>query len=114
MTAAMPRCCCIWVRAPRSDSAVIAKPSSEEEVALFDSIRATLKRDPKWYSTRLAAIRGVSEETTTGVKRLYQMARDGSSPSRPSTSTTRSPSRSSTTCMAAANRWWTASSAPPT
>jgi adenosylhomocysteinase len=59
------------------DAAVIAKPGSEEEEALFDSIRATLKRDPKWYSSRLSAIRGVSEETTTGVKRLYQMARDG-------------------------------------
>jgi adenosylhomocysteinase len=59
------------------DSALIAHPGSEEEVALFQSIRHTLKRDAKWYSTRLAAIRGVSEETTTGVKRLYQMARDG-------------------------------------
>jgi adenosylhomocysteinase len=59
------------------DLSVIAKPTSEEEISLFDSIRATLKRDPKWYSKRLAAIRGVSEETTTGVKRLYQMARDG-------------------------------------
>src|ERR1700723_930046 len=59
------------------DATVISKPSSEEEIALFDSIRATLKRDPKWYSRRLAAIRGVSEETTTGVQRLYQMARDG-------------------------------------
>ena len=71
------------------DGAVISKPSSEEETALFDSIRDTLKRDPKWYSKRLAAIRGVSEETTTGVKRLYQMARDGDWRSRPSTSTTR-------------------------
>src|ERR1017187_884967 len=59
------------------DSGLLAKPGSEEEVALFDSIRATLKRDANWYSTRLKAIRGVSEETTTGVKRLYQMARDG-------------------------------------
>src|ERR1035441_2575751 len=59
------------------DSGLLAKPGSEEEVALFDSIRATLKRDAKWYSTRLKAIRGVSEETTTGVKRLYQVARDG-------------------------------------
>jgi adenosylhomocysteinase len=66
----------LGTRAER-DSAVIAKPSSEEETALFDSIRATLKRDSKWYSTRLASIRGVSEETTTGVQRLYQMARDG-------------------------------------
>ncbi len=60
-----------------TDAGVISKPTNEEETALFDSIRATLKRDPKWYSQRLAAIRGVSEETTTGVKRLYQMARDG-------------------------------------
>jgi adenosylhomocysteinase len=59
------------------DLGAIAKPASEEESALFDSIRATLKRDPNWYSKRLSAIRGVSEETTTGVKRLYQMARDG-------------------------------------
>jgi adenosylhomocysteinase len=66
----------LGARAER-DSAVISKPSSEEETALFDSIRATLKRDPTWYSKRLAAIRGVSEETTTGVQRLYQMARDG-------------------------------------
>jgi adenosylhomocysteinase len=60
-----------------SDAAVLTHPSSEEETALFDSIRAHLKRDPKWYSVRLAAVRGVSEETTTGVKRLYQMAKDG-------------------------------------
>jgi adenosylhomocysteinase len=66
----------LGARAER-DSSVIAKPSSEEETFLFDSIRGTLKRDPKWYSKRLAAIRGVSEETTTGVQRLYQMARDG-------------------------------------
>ena len=66
----------LGARAER-DGTVISKASSEEETALFDSIRNTLKRDPKWYSKRLAAIRGVSEETTTGVQRLYQMARDG-------------------------------------
>src|SRR5271154_3483110 len=59
------------------DASLLAKPGSEEETALFDSIRATLKRDGSWYSTRLKAIRGVSEETTTGVKRLYQMAKEG-------------------------------------
>ncbi len=59
------------------DAALISKPGSEEETALFDSIRATLKRDGSWYSSRLKAIRGVSEETTTGVKRLYQMAKEG-------------------------------------
>jgi adenosylhomocysteinase len=60
-----------------TDQSVISKPTSEEETSLFEAIRATLKRDPHWYSTRLKAVRGVSEETTTGVKRLYQMARDG-------------------------------------
>jgi adenosylhomocysteinase len=59
------------------DASLISKPGSEEETALFDSIRAMLKRDGSWYSTRLKAIRGVSEETTTGVKRLYQMAKEG-------------------------------------
>src|SRR5271154_780359 len=59
------------------DASLLSKPGSEEETALFDSIRATLKRDGAWYSTRLKAIRGVSEETTTGVKRLYQMAKEG-------------------------------------
>jgi adenosylhomocysteinase len=60
-----------------TDASVIAKPGSEEETSLFNSIRARLKTDPKWYSTRLKQIRGVSEETTTGVKRLYQMAKEG-------------------------------------
>src|SRR4029450_1853996 len=60
-----------------TDASVIAKPGSEEETSLFNSIRAKLKVDPKWYSTRLKQIKGVSEETTTGVKRLYQMAKDG-------------------------------------
>ena len=60
-----------------SDLSVLANPGSEEEECLFASIKDTLKRDPKWYSTRIAKIRGVTEETTTGVKRLYQMAKDG-------------------------------------
>jgi len=60
-----------------ADAACISKPSSEEETALFAAIRAMLSKDPKWYSTRLAHIVGVTEETTTGVKRLYQMAKEG-------------------------------------
>ncbi|MGH8301500.1 MAG: adenosylhomocysteinase, partial [Steroidobacteraceae bacterium] len=65
----------LGVRA-ESDPAVIAKPASEEEAALYAAIRAKLKADPKWYSTRIRHIKGVTEETTTGVKRLYQMAKD--------------------------------------
>jgi adenosylhomocysteinase len=59
------------------DASLIAKPGSEEEEHLFAAIKAKLKADPKWYSTRLSKIKGVTEETTTGVKRLYQMAKDG-------------------------------------
>ena len=60
-----------------SDPSVIAKPGSEEEECLFASIKAQLAKDPKWYSTRLAAVKGVTEETTTGVHRLYQMHKEG-------------------------------------
>jgi adenosylhomocysteinase len=66
----------LGVRA-ESDAAVIAKPASEEEQALFTAIRARLQAEPHWYSSRIRHIKGVTEETTTGVKRLYQMARDG-------------------------------------
>ncbi|MCC7184537.1 MAG: adenosylhomocysteinase [Rhodocyclaceae bacterium] len=60
-----------------NDPSAIAHPSSAEETELFASIRETLARDPKWYSTRIERIKGVTEETTTGVKRLYQMAKGG-------------------------------------
>ncbi|MCW5592265.1 MAG: adenosylhomocysteinase, partial [Burkholderiales bacterium] len=60
-----------------SDAKVIANPGSEEEKFLYASIKAKLAKDPKWYSTRLAKVKGVTEETTTGVHRLYQMAKDG-------------------------------------
>ncbi len=59
------------------DLSVISKPTSEEEICLFDAIKAKLKVDPTWYSVRLAAIMGVTEETTTGVHRLYQMHKEG-------------------------------------
>ena len=59
------------------DASVIAKPTSEEETYLFAAIKEKLARDPSWYSRNLAAIRGVTEETTTGVHRLYQMAQKG-------------------------------------
>ncbi len=56
-----------------ADVSVLAKPGSEEERVLYAAIKARLGVDGKWYSTRLAAIKGVTEETTTGVHRLYQM-----------------------------------------
>ncbi|MDO8312473.1 MAG: adenosylhomocysteinase [Sideroxyarcus sp.] len=59
------------------DESLISKPSSEEEICLFDSIKAKLAVDKTWYSVRLAAVKGVTEETTTGVHRLYQMFERG-------------------------------------
>jgi len=62
------------------DPAVLNNPSSEEEVALFKSIRARLAEQPGWYSRIYANIQGVTEETTTGVARLYQMEQAGELP----------------------------------
>jgi adenosylhomocysteinase len=62
------------------DRSVIAKPTNEEETALYAAIAQRLDSQPGWYSKRLAQIRGVTEETTTGVHRLYQRAKDGQLP----------------------------------
>ncbi len=59
------------------DPSVIAKPSSEEEISLFNSIKQKLTTEPHWYSERLKHVKGVTEETTTGVHRLYQMHKEG-------------------------------------
>ena len=55
------------------DRSVLDQPTSDEEKALFAEIRKHLDLDPHWYSSRLSHIKGITEETTTGVHRLYQM-----------------------------------------
>ncbi|MGD2128803.1 MAG: adenosylhomocysteinase [Lysobacterales bacterium] len=62
------------------DPSLLEHPKSEEEIALFNAIRKRLDTRPGWYGKALSKIRGVTEETTTGVKRLYRMARDGELP----------------------------------
>lgn len=59
------------------DISVLDNPGSEEEVCLFNAIKRHLKNDPNWYSKRILEIKGVTEETTTGVHRLYQMHEEG-------------------------------------
>ena len=59
------------------DASLVAKPTSEEETYLYAAIRKHLEIDPTWYSKRLSEVRGVTEETTTGVHRLYQMHERG-------------------------------------
>src|SRR5687767_2785592 len=58
------------------DSAVLSNPTSEEEISLFKAIRARLKAQPSWYTRIGIDIKGVTEETTTGVHRLYQMFKE--------------------------------------
>ncbi|SNR78947.1 adenosylhomocysteinase [Methylobacillus rhizosphaerae] len=60
-----------------ADATILNHPASEEETSLFQAIKAKLAQDAKWYSTRLSKIIGVTEETTTGVHRLYQMHKEG-------------------------------------
>jgi adenosylhomocysteinase len=59
------------------DASVLANPGSEEEVCLFNAIKAKLAEDPTWYSRKSAQIIGVTEETTTGVHRLKEMSAKG-------------------------------------
>ena len=59
------------------DPSVVANPTCEEEQYLFAAIRKRLAEQPGWYSRTAAGIRGVTEETTTGVHRLYQMFEKG-------------------------------------
>ena len=60
-----------------ADISVLDDPGSEEEVALYKSIKAKLASSPNWYSTIRPNIHGVTEETTTGVHRLYEMQKSG-------------------------------------
>ena len=63
--------------AAEKDRAVLHHPTNEEEEVLFGAIAARLDAKPGWYSAIANNIRGVTEETTTGVHRLYQMEKDG-------------------------------------
>ncbi len=65
----------LGIRAEK-DTSVLAKPGSEEEIALFASIKKRLSSHPGWYSKAAKEIKGVTEETTTGVHRLYEMAKE--------------------------------------
>jgi adenosylhomocysteinase len=60
-----------------TDAAVLNHPGNEEEEVLFAAIKKRIKDQPGWYTKTAKAIKGVTEETTTGVHRLYQMAKEG-------------------------------------
>ena len=62
------------------DRSILEHPGNEEETALYAAIRRQLEIDSNWYSRRLKGIKGVTEETTTGVNRLYKMAENDELP----------------------------------
>jgi len=65
---------CVFGPKAERDPGLLAKPKNDEEEALFAVMKKTIEKKPGWYAKIAAAIRGVTEETTTGVHRLYQMA----------------------------------------
>jgi adenosylhomocysteinase len=67
----------LGVRAEKGDTAFLDKATNEEEEVLFASIKERLKREPGWFSKIVVNIHGVTEETTTGVYRLYEMQKKG-------------------------------------
>jgi adenosylhomocysteinase len=67
----------LGLRVERGETALIAKPTNEEEEILFAAIRERVKSKPGWYKACAESIRGVTEETTTGVHRLYEMQKKG-------------------------------------
>ncbi len=67
----------LGLRAEQGERAFLDKPGNEEEEVLFAAIKRRLNARPGWYGRNAAAIRGVTEETTTGVHRLYVMAKEG-------------------------------------
>jgi adenosylhomocysteinase len=67
----------LGLRAEQGDIGVISKPANEEEEILFAAIKKRLSDHPGWYRRNAESIRGVSEETTTGVHRLYEMQKRG-------------------------------------
>ena len=67
----------LGVRAEKGDTAFLDKATNEEEEVVFAEIKQRLKKKPNWYSEIAKNIRGVTEETTTGVHRLYEMQRKG-------------------------------------
>jgi len=67
----------LGVRAENGDTAFLGKPGNEEEEVLFASIKKRLKEQPGWFEKVAKSVKGVTEETTTGVHRLYEMQKKG-------------------------------------
>ncbi len=70
----------LGARAENGEAELLENPRSEEEVAIYAQIKKRMKQSPGWFTKQRDAIKGVSEETTTGVHRLYQLMEAGQLP----------------------------------
>jgi adenosylhomocysteinase len=70
----------LGARVEAGEEELISIPKSEEEEALFAQIRSRISKNPGWFAKQRDAIKGVSEETTTGVHRLYERVKNGTLP----------------------------------
>ena len=105
----------LGLRAENGDTAFLDKPGSDEEVIFFALLKKQLKEKPKGYFAEMAkSIKGVWKKPPPACIASMTCKRPARCCGPPSTSTTRSPSRSSTTSMAAVSHWSTASAAAPT
>ncbi len=77
MAATPPSIIHLGKRAEDGDTAFLESPGNEEEEVLFAAIKRRLKHKPGWYNTIAKNVKGVTEETTTGVHRLYEMQKKG-------------------------------------
>ena len=70
----------LGARVEEGETDLIEVPKSEEEAAIFAQIKKRMSETPGWFTKTRAAIQGVSEETTTGVHRLYELVKQGQLP----------------------------------
>jgi adenosylhomocysteinase len=70
----------LGARVEAGETDLIEVPTSEEEIAVFAQIKKRMKESPGWFTKVREAIQGVSEETTTGVHRLYELVKQGQLP----------------------------------
>lgn len=70
----------LGARVEAGETDLIELPTSEEEIAVFAQIKKRMKETPGWFTKTRGAIQGVSEETTTGVHRLYELVKQGQLP----------------------------------
>ena len=104
----------LGARAEAGETELLENPRSEEETAIYAQIKKRMASSPGWFTAQRDAIKGVSEETTTGVHRLYELVKQGQLPFPAINVNDSVPNRNSTTNTAVRNLWLTVFVVRPT